>query len=435
MSKLFISFLGTGNYQECFYEVENQKSNIGKFVQTATVGFFCSDFIEDDRIVIFCTEKAEEKHFISLKREFTANNLPVPDLVKIPDGSSEEKLWEIFQIVMDEVKDKDQIIFDITHSFRSLPMLMTILLQYLKVLKNISIQGVYYGAFEKLGYAKDVELMPVSERIAPIFDLTPFFSLYDWSIAINNFIKFGNTELLNGLSELALKPIQCDSNLRNQDSTALKKIVDFLNKFTKAVHLTRGPEITRLQYEKELIEPLDIIQGSIIPPLTPLIESLKYEFKDFKKNDIENGLRASLWCFEHKMYQQGLTILQESIITIFSEKLSPNSLSDRDKRDAVSLAFKITNDNMRKMSNQIEDENISGNAKVEKIKHNPDKDVSELCKLIKPDISVFYEKLKSIRNDINHSGYSDNSDKKPEKLIVKINELKKQVKVLNLEKL
>ena len=41
----------------------------------------------------------------------------------IPKGQSEQEIWEIFQIVYDRLKSGDEVIFDITHAFRSIPML------------------------------------------------------------------------------------------------------------------------------------------------------------------------------------------------------------------------------------------------------------------------------------------------------------------------
>ena len=41
--------------------------------------------------------------------------------VPIPEGRSEEELWQIFDICVAQVAEGDQIILDVTHGFRSLP--------------------------------------------------------------------------------------------------------------------------------------------------------------------------------------------------------------------------------------------------------------------------------------------------------------------------
>ena len=57
--KVFISFLGTGNYLQTHYELNGEKSAPVRFVQEALISFLCKDWTENDRIFIFCTKGAE----------------------------------------------------------------------------------------------------------------------------------------------------------------------------------------------------------------------------------------------------------------------------------------------------------------------------------------------------------------------------------------
>jgi CRISPR-associated DxTHG motif protein len=44
--------------------------------------------------------------------------------VDIPEGRSEQELWEIFDRVASAVDEGDTILLDITHAFRSIPMIV-----------------------------------------------------------------------------------------------------------------------------------------------------------------------------------------------------------------------------------------------------------------------------------------------------------------------
>ncbi len=73
--------------------------------------------------------------------------------VDIPMGASEQEIWNIFNIVLDQIRENDFVVFDITHAFRSIPMLAIVILNYAKVIKNIRLTGII-RAFEVLGPAR-----------------------------------------------------------------------------------------------------------------------------------------------------------------------------------------------------------------------------------------------------------------------------------------
>ena len=90
-------------------------------------------------------------------------------------------MWDTFNKILDEINDDDQIIFDITHGFRSTPMQILVVLNYAKVIKkNVKIKGIYYGAFENRDNVTN---------IAPIFDLSNYDEILDWTAAADSFIK------------------------------------------------------------------------------------------------------------------------------------------------------------------------------------------------------------------------------------------------------
>lgn len=61
-------------------------------------------------------------------------NLPVEIRpVDIVDGKDEDEMWKIFNALFNELRDGDELYFDLTHSFRYIPMLVLVLGNYYDV--------------------------------------------------------------------------------------------------------------------------------------------------------------------------------------------------------------------------------------------------------------------------------------------------------------
>ena len=156
--KVFLSFLGTGNYKECKYVCQEKgESKIVKYVQEAILDLYAKDFSKNDIAYIFLTKDAEEKHWEKLMDKIGEKPFSIQAITNVPEGYSEIEIWNIFQILYDKLEEEDEVILDVTHGFRSLPMLGIVLLNYARSLKKIKIQHILYGAFESLGPAYNIE--------------------------------------------------------------------------------------------------------------------------------------------------------------------------------------------------------------------------------------------------------------------------------------
>ena len=136
--RVFLSFLGLGNpeigYRESSY-IDKDKNKISKnvkYVQNAVVEIEENNF---DEKYIFCTEEVLKKRFNELEKE---KNYKYKS-IEIVKGKDEEEIWAIFQKIYDVLEENDEVTFDVTHSYRFLPMLGLLLLQHAKFLKNINI--------------------------------------------------------------------------------------------------------------------------------------------------------------------------------------------------------------------------------------------------------------------------------------------------------
>ena len=152
-------------------------------------------------------------------------------------GKNNEEIQDNFQIFMDlqkEIQPGDEIYLDITHGFRSIPLFMYLMIDFIQTLRkhdNIRVSGIYYGMLE----AKDQKTGQV-----PVVDLNPLFELTQWTKGIYEFTNYGNVDLLVQLLE--------DHNIQD----TLKNISDLAN----------------LNFIKELRAQVDRLRGLLSKPET-----------------------------------------------------------------------------------------------------------------------------------------------------------------------
>ncbi|MBF0412088.1 MAG: TIGR02221 family CRISPR-associated protein [Desulfamplus sp.] len=416
MAKAFISFLGTGDYTKCRYAFNQEVGDVVKYVQEDVISRFCKDWSTEDEIRIFTTDDAkklnwddnghnergsEEKRKINQGLGKCLENMRLTASVKrygIPVGNSEDEIWQIFQRIYDSLKENDEIIFDITHSFRSIPMLFMVLVGYARLTKNISVKAIYYGAFEILGRPSDVEKnIPEDERIAPVFDLTSFEKLIEWTEATHSFVKNGSASELASLANTDIGLVMKKSCGKEEKNAAqdIGSIVRDINNISQNIMLNRGAELINKCDYARLKENIKNIENSdiFIKPLAPLMKVIEKKIEGFVKDDVKSGFKAVEWCVEHGLYQQAITMFQENMVTFI---LSEEGLDwgIKDNRDAASDAIKLIADKKAVFKEQRYDSPESAE-KVRNLMNNP----------LLIEFASDLESLRSIRNDINHGGY------------------------------
>jgi len=409
MRKL-LSFIGPTKYIEAYYIYNNKKSqNVCQFIQEALLELFCENWGENDQVVILMTEESKRKNWLSKSEYKDANfekglkerleeakkrlklNVSVREIV-IPEGRNEEELWEIFEEINRNIGEEDILVFDITHSFRSLPMLTLVALDYVKFLKNAKIDGIIYGAMEALGPPEEVRKMPLEERIIPIFNLTPFARLFDWTVAVERFLQTGNAEMISKLGIEELKPLLVET--KGETGGGLRKLINSLNSFSQNVLACRAPEF---KYNVEnILSSLPEAERELgkLKPFGPLFEKIKDRFSGMKTDDdVSCGLEVASWCLEKGLVQQGFTILRETIVNY--------------------VIIKILGDHELKKPERREKAEEMLNTGSEKIPKN---------------ILDLWNEIIDYRNDINHGGWREKNYHKPSDFRSKLEEFIKRLR-------
>jgi CRISPR-associated Csx2 family protein len=414
MSKVFISFLGTSDYLNCRYSLDDAPGGVVKYVQEDLVQRCCKAWTPEDEIRIFTTADAVVKNWqdnghkdwktnetkTTMGLEKTLEKLSNQAKVKkidIPMGNSEEEVWEIFHQVYSTLRENEEIVMDITHGFRSLPVLLMALIGYSRLLKNISVTGLYYGAFEILGTPGEASKIPEDQRIAPVFDLTSFEQIIEWTEATQSFVKNGAAKELKRLTDKQINPVLKHSGGESPPAKAMGNIVRGIETICRNISMNRGADIIQYDYEQikshiQLLPKDDIF----IKPLVPLFSVIENKIAPFARDDINNGFKAVDWCVFHGMIQQAITMLQENMVTFLLVQVGED-WGVKKNRTAVSETMKIVSEAKSKSGRAITpDGDEKQGPLIEKLKEHP-----FLLHLVKS-----FEKLRSIRIDVNHGGYN-----------------------------
>ncbi len=360
MKKIGISFVGTGNYGATIYCFEDKQYN-AKIFTNAFDYFF--DF---DKLFVVMTQEAKKNHIenIVINKEI--------EIIDIPDGKNEEELWQIFEIISKAVPNESSIFIDITHSLRSLPILGLSIAVYLRKAKSVSVKRIVYGAYEVRDQNK-----------TPVFDLTSFLDLIDWSVATNQFVKHGNSEYLKDI----LTNIHKDTYLKRLDykSQTLSGFGGKLNELTDALATSRilealhkGKELAKKQ--KDINKDLEKIYQA--KPLSNLLEKVTERFSEYKDAEslfTPEGFIAQTkmitYYLDTKNYLQAAALSREILVSSICIKMDIMPLVRDDRKNAE--------DHLNALSHDLKNG----------IKNKENRILIQL-----------WEKITNIRNDLLHCG-------------------------------
>jgi len=426
MANTLISFLGTNAYIRCSYYFENDPSNAVRdvrFIQEAIVRKYCQDWSQDDRILICMTEKAEKynweqvntnkldgtteqsfpPHTLEEGLRLSGTKASIEAVRSMDEGFTEDGTWSIFSRIVELVRQGDTLWLDITHGFRSLPMLALVLANYLKVVRQIHVRAIFYGAFESLGTNQEVIALGLAARTVPVLNLVAFDTLLDWTAGADAFITFGVSKRIENTINAEIRDVLSETSGQDPRGKSLRNFSRSLHNIPPLFETVRGKEIAEGKAFKSVIDSIEELknQPHDYRALEPLLEKIRQKAKPFARNDSRNFFTAVEWCLEHGMIQQGITFLQEGIISMILDECGFES-NDEDYRDLCSQAFKI-------VSQKIPEDDW-----LDSSKENREKSLLLQNTITKhPGIAGSYGCISDYRNDINHGGCTVTSGSQP----------------------
>lgn len=354
--KVFLSVLGTSFYRPCRYVQGVFKSDEVSFIQQAIIDLLKipSDWDKSkDKIMIMLTKKSFElnwdkdiesrEDFIDkIHKPYIGLNKILIDMgleemiypICISEGENVNEIWEIFTRMFDALENEDELYLDITHSFRYLPMVVLVLCNYAKFLKNVSVKSITYGNYE--GRNKDT-------NEAPILDLLPISLLQDWTSAATGYIKSGRADELYTLSDGIMRKIRKCNPDKWQNANALSQAITLLNDISLEFQLCMGLQVMQgTKFKKDKFD-IGIAAAEIIPPLSPIVKKMVDSLSPFNNEmDVRNIFNAAKWCYEKKMYQQAMTLLREGVISYICDAIKVDIVA-KNTREMISAILATFN--------------------------------------------------------------------------------------------
>lgn len=409
--KVLLSFLGTGNYEECAYSLLNRQSSKTKYIQHALSELIVDDWTDEDAFIVLLTSESKEKHWNQsdkgsglkelISAQDSSSNSAKLMPVDIRFSSDEEGIWDLFTTIHKQFQTNDEVYVDITHGFRFLPMLLMTVLNYEKVVHNIAVKKIFYGAFE----------MKV-DGVAPIIDLTNLSLIQDWSVAAQNYVNYGVVDSMSKLIIPVVNERQQAASGGDEAAKVQRGFIKKLEEVTLNILSNRGTVLVNMEPNNPL-SALDQYIGhfsdsnnqlGVLQPFVPLINLINEKLVSLTRasSSYERWMHAVDWCEKHDYIQQGITQLQEGVITFicqqFSRVLDYENVSDREIVTGVINFVAIPDENQRRMWRWSIPEKSTLTVQVKEFVQNL-------------NIASSYGSLTQLRNDINHGGYKSESKK------------------------
>ena len=367
-----LTFLGTGRYQKTCYTWQDKE------VETPYVAEALSEFLQPEKVTVLVTKEAKEAHWENLHQAL-ANRFSATEVL-IPSGKSEAEVWQIFDAVVSAVEPDSKVLFDITHAFRSIPMLVLLASAFLQKARNVEISGVYYGAFD------------VNRDRPPIFELTPAIKLLEWLTATDKFLSTGSSEELGKL----LSTIQGDFYRAGKQKgaelkpTKLKSFGDRIQGLSRSIELLRPVDLMEEAAKLQNISSTELENevGAFAKPFQLLLSQIQQDYSQFALGESqESNVREQLqkqflllrWYAAKKQSAQAILLAREWLISALCIAEGIDDYRDTEKRKPVEHQLGKT---------------IAANPEVQPIfRHVTDE----------KKLSAFWSTLTEYRNDIAHA--------------------------------
>lgn len=297
-------------------------------------------FTSYDKMLVFVTKKAREVTWPQLEGLNDERITPVD----IPTGNTTEELWELFGIILGQVDEGDCVIFDITQGLRSTPFLMFLFASFLKIARNVSIEAIYYGAFE-LGNPR--EGIP-----APVFDLSEFVEMLDWLTATDRFVTTGDGQALTALLKEKMPPglqMGKDESARALGKD-LRSAADGIEEMSQALLMVRPFETmtSGLAVSKILTSSEERITETA-PPFGALVDRVRKSYGQFALEsplepeaalpNLMRQLDMIGWYLAHQQAVQATLLMREWLISAFMAVNRIFPFHDRIQREKVEKQF------------------------------------------------------------------------------------------------
>jgi len=407
---ILLSFLGTGRYERAAYTWTDPSGETHTWA-SCYAAVAVTHFLRPERLVVLATPEAQDAHLATLRAELD-DSMEV-HVVDIPHGRTGEELWAIFAAIADQVPQGGEAALDVTHGFRSLPMVAILAAGYLRAARAARVLHVLYGSWD----AREPAEIPGDPPRTPVLELTPMFALSEWAVAADRFVRSGDSRDLASLLREA-SPSQTGSSDPHGRRRAL--LAKALRETSLALALTQPLRAMRSAHM--LSVRLREMEGRYGPQAAPFVEILEQVRETYtplalpEPRDVQECVRNLAiqrhlvrWYLDRELYVQAASLAREWVISWLMLQRGETDLTGHDERASAENDL-----------GQLVDAHKRGRARAT---------LSEAPSGL--DMGTFWNQLTDVRNAMAHGGMSRN-DPKPETLVERLRALVKTLETLPL---
>lgn len=397
----YISMLGLGpdneGYTELDYQIDGQdKTIVTRFVQRAEIELLGKDNFEN--IYILCTDESHKNYYHDLYDEIR-DELGIADKlinsVKIGRIDGIEGAWKLFETVNGLINHGDTLVFDLTHGWRSLSIILSTALNYLiKARNNIHLKHVFYGEKGKKSY---------SSPFAPghIIDIKDFFTVHEWADGVTRLTEIADATKLAQLAQGDAN--HAFGNLKDE------KLINALITLTETL---KNIDVNRVaRNTQNALDVLNASQDSSSGIEKDLLKLIENKFLPLAVNttghyDIDyflHQLEIIRMLNQHKLYMQSFTVIRELIGSIGMLGASENFQKNMWDNEAADKRINFADLFVRMMTFSKEFQ-----FKSEKDRNRYDKLANSICFQIEKigfleNLKATTKKIKNVRDGFDHA--------------------------------
>lgn len=326
MGTILLTTIGINDYLATTYHLGERCADTTPYVAQA----LCQ-LLPIEHVILLVTAEARAKHWSTLQPLLP----PGSQAKDIPSGETEAETWQIFDVLVESIPPQSDICFDITHSFRSIPMLVLLGAAFLRTAKQVTISGLYYGLYRH-GQAQ-----------TPILDLTSALRLLDWLTATDQFITTGSSQQLGSL----LETIQRDFYRQPTSAPAPRpqNLISFgktIRNISRSLELIRPitlleQDLPRLQHQST--DQLTAEIGTFAKPFSLLLTSIQNSYAPLAlpshqqdpQHQIQQHFRLIQWYIQKRYTVQAILLAREWIVSALCVQSGIPDYRERSCRETI----------------------------------------------------------------------------------------------------
>lgn len=247
---------------------------------------------------------------------------------------------------LDELlSESEQVVMDVTHGFRHLPLIALVAARYLQVTKSVHIQHIYYGFHSN------------ESKVSEVLELRGLLDMLDWVSALETFDKDGDYAVF--------APLLVNVGLDKTSADELER-ASYLERLLNASGAS-----AKL---KQVMPKLDALHSADSPLFSLFYEPLAKRLSWYKKSSLglqEQDLAEKY--FKRKDYVRAVVYAMEGLISRETALNDDNVHDFNDRKDAYDHLIKSKDKfkDFKEFRNAMVHGTASGKDKIRQIMKDP----------------------------------------------------------------